>query len=142
MAGVFEQTIEVIADHVDGNGHVNNVCYVQWMQDVAIAHAGEAGATQRTQESGATWVVRSHHVDYHRSARAGDQVRAQTWVATMDWTRSVRKYRFSRAADGVVLVTAATEWVYIDTASGRPEVIPGPVRDALPVLPPEQEPVS
>ena len=25
---------------VDGNGHVNNVAYVQWMQDAAIRHAG------------------------------------------------------------------------------------------------------
>ena len=40
MDPIYRFDIKVPAEVVDGNGHVNNVAYVQWMQDAAIRHAG------------------------------------------------------------------------------------------------------
>ena len=34
----FTGTIEVTLDHIDELNHVNNVAYVQWIQDVAVKH--------------------------------------------------------------------------------------------------------
>ena len=34
----FEQTIEVTEAHLDELQHVNNVQYLQWVQDIASAH--------------------------------------------------------------------------------------------------------
>jgi acyl-CoA thioester hydrolase len=113
-----------MADAVDENGHVNNVVYVQWMQDVAVAHAATVGCTARTQAIGATWVARSHHVDYLRPAFAGETIEVATWIADFGRARSQRRYRFTRLADGVVLVRGATDWVFVDSASGRPRAIP------------------
>ena len=90
----FEFTVPETA--IDRNGHVNNVEYVQWMQDVAILHSDANGCTAATAEIGATWVVRSHRVEYLQPARAGDRVTAFTWVAGMRKVRSLRKYRFVR----------------------------------------------
>ena len=42
---------------VDQNGHVNNVAYVQWMQDVAVQHADAVGGTRATHAVGATGVA-------------------------------------------------------------------------------------
>jgi acyl-CoA thioesterase FadM len=43
--GVFRHRFCVPREAIDGNGHVNNVVYVQWMQEVAIRHAGACGGT-------------------------------------------------------------------------------------------------
>ena len=45
----------VPASVIDGNGHVNNVAYVQWMQDVAILHFEALGGAGMMAEHGAVW---------------------------------------------------------------------------------------
>src|SRR6476659_1933676 len=100
---VYEYDIEVGASAIDANGHVNNVEFVRWMQSAAVAHADAAGCTAATQVAGATWVIRSHRIEYRRPALAGDRVRVLTWVADFRRAFSLRKYRFVRAGDVVVL---------------------------------------
>lgn len=35
---VFELAFEPEPVHIDGNGHVNNVVYLAWAQQLAVAH--------------------------------------------------------------------------------------------------------
>jgi acyl-CoA thioester hydrolase len=35
---VFEMTFTAGAEHIDELGHVNNAVWVQWIQQVAVAH--------------------------------------------------------------------------------------------------------
>ena len=39
MAAIGAVELVVPDTAIDANGHVNNVQYVQWMQDAAIAHS-------------------------------------------------------------------------------------------------------
>ena len=135
MEGVHEYEIEVDPASIDANGHVNNVEFVRWMQDAAVRHADAAGCTAATRNAGATWVARSHKVEYRRPAFAGDRVLVQTWVVDYRKAFSARGYRFSRDADGVVLASGETDWVFVDVKSARPRTIPDDVR-ALFVLRP------
>lgn len=127
----------IVADDrvVDANGHVNNVAWVQWMQDVAIAHADATGCTAQVTALGATWVVREHHIEYLRPAYAGDRIRARTWVADFRRARSTRRYEFRRADDDTLLVRGATDWVYVGAADGRPRSIPPAVSDLFTCVP-------
>ena len=43
MSTLFDLEMTVQAQHIDRLGHVNNVVYVQWMQDVATAHIEQLG---------------------------------------------------------------------------------------------------
>jgi acyl-CoA thioester hydrolase len=124
----FVQEFDVPTSAIDANGHVNNVEFVRWMQDIAIAHADAAGCTAATREAGATWVARSHHIEYRRPAFAGDRVRAITWLANVRRSFSLRKYRFERATDSVVLAEGETDWVFVDLPTGRPRSVPGSIR--------------
>ena len=135
MEGVFEYEIEVDPASIDGNGHVNNVEFVRWMQEAAVRHADAAGCTAATRGAGATWVARSHRVEYKRPAFAGDRVRVQTWVVDYRKAFSARGYRFSRAADGVVLAKGETDWVFVDVTSSRPRTIPDDIRALFVLLP-------
>lgn len=127
MKRFYHHEFVVPTEVVDGNGHVNNVAYVQWMQDIAIAHATSVGCTAETQALGATWVARSHQITYLRPAFAGDRIRLTTWVTTLRKARSTRQYKFLRLSDDTVLVTGATDWVFVDAVTHRPRTIPASV---------------
>jgi acyl-CoA thioester hydrolase len=136
----FEFTVPETA--IDRNGHVNNVQYVQWMQDVAILHSYAAGCMAATEAMGAQWVVRSHRIEYLRPALAGDRIIVFTWVAGMRKVRSLRKYRFVRDADGAILAQGETDWAFVDAASGRPRAIPEAVSSLFVVVGEGDDPVA
>jgi acyl-CoA thioester hydrolase len=121
---IFTYAFTIPDSAVDGNGHVNNVMYVQWMQDAAVQHYTFIGGVAPTQALGATWVVREHKIEYLLPAYAGEEIEAQTWVVDIRRARSRRRYRFVRNADGRVLVRGETDWVLVDVQSGRPVRIP------------------
>jgi acyl-CoA thioester hydrolase len=135
MARIYEAGIVVGEEAIDANGHVNNREYLRWMQDVATAHSAEQGwPRDRYFDEGATWVVRSHFVEYLRPAVSGDAVRGSTWVHSMATTSSMRRYLFRRSDDDTVLARAETLWVFVDLRSGRPRRIPGELRSAFPLV--------
>lgn len=131
---LFQQEIVVPETAVDANGHVNNVVYVQWMQDIAIRHFATAGGTAASDALGATWVVRTHTIEYFAPAFAGDTLRLQTWVSDLRKVRSLRRYRFLNKDSGQILVKGATDWVFVDRASGRPRAVPDLIRNCLQIL--------
>lgn len=124
MPQLFHHEFDVPPAAIDANGHVNNIEFVRWMQDAAVAHSDAVGCTAATTAAGATWVVRSHHIEYRRPAFAGERIRCVTWVENARRSFSLRKYRFERAADGALLAEGETDWVFLDTRSARPRSIP------------------
>ncbi len=96
MSLSYTYQFEVPASAIDTNGHVNNVAYVQWMQDAAIAHSDAVGGTAATRAMNATWVVRRHTIEYRRPAFAGDKIDVRTWVTDCRMVSSRRKYEFIR----------------------------------------------
>jgi acyl-CoA thioester hydrolase len=137
---VYRHALVVRADSLDENGHVNNVQYVQWMQDAAVHHSDFAGCSGVTRDQGATWVARSHAIEYLRPAFPGDRIAVLTWVSNHRRVRSLRKYKFVREADGAVLARGETDWVFVDTVSGKPRQIPEVVMSTFTLIPPDQEP--
>ena len=63
---------------IDRNGHVNNVAFVQWMQDVATRHFDLGGVNGVMEAVGGTWVARSHKIEYLIPAFAGERLQALT----------------------------------------------------------------
>ena len=129
--GIFRHRFVVPENAVDQNGHVNNVVYIQWMQDVAIMHSEAVGGTSAMHSVGCTWVVRSHKVEYLSPAFSGDCIEASTWVADFHRVRSLRKYEFVRTSDAKLLAKGETEWVFVDAQSGRPIAIPESLKNCF-----------
>ena len=134
-SGVFAQTFLIPKDAIDELGHVSNLKYLAWMQDIAIQHSAAGGwPVERYLENGAVWVVRSHFITYIRPAFAGETITLRTWVAEFRQRSSTRQYLVRRANDQQVLVEAETVWVYVDRESGRPRRIPDELRAAFQVV--------
>ena len=139
MDPVYRVEIVVPAEAVDGNRHVNNVAYVQWMQDAAIRHSAATGCMRMTEAIGATWVARMHRIEYLSPAFAGEVITVLTWVADFRKVRSLRRYKFIRAADQEVLAQGETDWVLVDVATGRPRGIPGEMAKLFELVPDEPD---
>ena len=119
MIRIYQQTIIVSPEVIDGNGHVNNTIYLHWMQDIAIAHSSANGwSPERYREIKTGWFARSHYLEYLRPAFASDQLMVRTWASGFAKTRSVRQYQIDRHQ--TVIFQARTEWVYFDSNRQRP----------------------
>lgn len=132
--GIYCQRITVPPEAIDQNGHLNNVIYVQWMQDIVIAHANHTSCTAKTAKVDATWIVRSHTVEYLRPAFEGEQLIALTWIANIRRVQSQRKYQFFRPHDQTLLATGETSWVFVSRSTGKPAAIPSTVASAFRIL--------
>jgi len=119
---VFTRTFEPLAADIDENGHVNNVVYLAWAQEIAIAH-WRARAPAGDQRAYA-WVALRHEVDYRRPLLPAETATARTWVATA--AEGPRFERFVRidGPDGAMCAQVRTVWVLIEKASGRPRRVP------------------
>ncbi len=124
LSPIYSKTFIIPANVIDENGHVNNVAYVQWMQDIAVEHYESIGGTNPMQLVGATWVVREHKVEYFLPAFSGEEIEIRTWVENIRRVRSLRKYEFVRRSDGKVLVKGETDWVFVDVKTGMARAIP------------------
>jgi acyl-CoA thioester hydrolase len=127
LASSYSKTITIPASVIDENGHVNNVAYVQWMQEIATEHYATLDGPDAQKPLG-KWFVREHRVEYFLPAFAGEEIEVRTWVENIRHVRSLRKYEFIRKQDGKILVKGETDWVFVDAKTGKPIAIPEKVR--------------
>ena len=118
---VFALTIAPDPADFDENGHVNNVVYLRWGQDIATAHWRSLAPADEQRRW--AWVALRHEIDYRRPILPGETAQARTWVGT---PRGPRFDRFVRidGPDGAMAAQSCSEWVLIDTTSRRPTRVP------------------
>ena len=118
----FELDISIKPGDIDELGHVNNVVYLFWVQDVAVAHwAFLTTPEHRTQY---VWVALRHEIDYAAQAVLRDAITGRTWTGMALGLRYPRHTEIIRRDDNKVLATAVTQWCPLDRASGRPTRLP------------------
>jgi acyl-CoA thioester hydrolase len=119
---VFIRDIEPVPSDIDENGHVNNVVYLDWAQQIATAHwRSRAPADEQGKWA---WVALRHEVDYRRALKLGETTHARTWVSdTADGPRFERFVRID-GPDGAMCAQVRTVWCLIEQATGRPRRVP------------------
>jgi acyl-CoA thioester hydrolase len=122
----FTIRIAIHPADIDQLGHVNNVVYLRWVQDAAVAHW--TAAAPPADQAALAWVVLRHEIDYRRPAVAGDTVLATTWVGSATRFAFDRHTELTRARDGKVLARARTVWCPIDRATRRRTDVSAEVR--------------
>ena len=141
MPAILEYHLTVSEDAIDGQGHVNNLEYVRWMQDAAVAHSTAQGwSPERYRMIGSGWVVRCHKIEYRQPAFAGDEITVLTWVANFQKIRSLRKYKMIRAGDDTTLAVAETDWVFIGFQPRVPRRPPPELTEAFVIVAEKDEP--
>jgi acyl-CoA thioester hydrolase len=116
----FKHTIPVSPADIDEQGHVNNVVYVRYVQEAAIAHWNALVGEELNKQ--VAWVVLRHEIDYLRPAFAGDVLTATTWVGTTHGVKSERWVELTNSAEQLV-IRAKTTWCMLDNATRKPKRI-------------------
>jgi acyl-CoA thioester hydrolase len=117
-------TAEVLTEHIDTLGHVNNVQYLYWVQDAAHNH-WEA-LIQNIDKPLGVWVVRSHSITYKQAALEGDKLTLKTYVKQSRGVLSERIVEIFNA-EQKLLAVCSTQWCYINPINQKPEMIPNTV---------------
>ncbi len=126
---VFHLDIQVLDSDADVFEHANNTRYIHWMQEIAIAHSEFYGwDDKRYIEYGGGWFVRRHIVDYIHPVYPGEVMHGETWVEEMKNVSCIRKYRFTRKSDGLLISNAETRWAFVNFETGKPFRVPEEIR--------------
>lgn len=124
----FSHSFRVAKDDIDHFGHVNNVVYVRWVQEVAEAHWKDFATEEERAKYG--WIIVRHELDYKKQAFENEKITATTWVG--DWTH-VTCERFVEIYRGdELLLRSRTVWCIIDMERSRPTKIPKEIGERFP----------
>lgn len=131
-AVIYTQEFEVESHHCDIQNHLNNVVYVQWIQDGTLsAYRAKGYSREMDEKNNIIWFVRRHEVDYLAPAFAGDMIRLRTWVERGTLSTFFRRTEFTRMGDNQSLCRAMTEWCYFDVKRNRPAKIPNDIKTSF-----------
>jgi len=127
----FEIVLPVEPADLDQLGHVNNVTYVRWVQEAAVAHWRAVAPV--ADQSKLFWIVLRHEIDYLQPALPGDSIVARTWVGSASRVRFERFTELLRASDRTMLAKARTMWCPIDAQKRRPVAVSRELRASFSV---------
>ena len=113
---IFTYTHTVVKEELDTLAHVNNVVYVQWIQDISTKHWNDL--TKNSPDLNFVWVVTRHEIDYKGQAVLGDEITFKTWVGTTKGVTSVRHVEIYNGS--VLLAKAATTWCMLHAKTLKP----------------------
>ncbi len=119
----FEHSLIVAPTDIDELGHANNVVWIRWINEAALAHTEAVGVGPNAcLAQKMAWVVRRHDVEYLLPALEGEKLEVFTWPETLKGVTSLRRTLFRR--EGKVLARAETTWILVDLTSTKPKRIP------------------
>ena len=125
---VFTLPLDIRPEHIDENGHVNNVIYVGWLQDAGMAHwNARFSAEERARWS---WVALRHEIDYLRGLLPDSTATARTWVGDPQGPRFSRYVRIEDG-QGRLCAQGVSEWCLVEAATLRPTRIPATMLPAF-----------
>lgn len=119
--------ITVAENHIDDLDHVNNVQYLNYVQNAAEKHWNILSCPEIDIKY--VWVVIRHEIDYFKSAKFGDELEIRTWIGDTSGVKSDRFVEIKRA--NAIIAKAKTTWCLLDKKSMRPTRIPSEIMDAL-----------
>ncbi len=114
----FQTEITVPNSAIDDLNHVNNVTYLQWVQDIARQHW--ESVTDGALRENLVWVVVNHFIEYKAPAFENDVLILKTRVEKYSGVTSERHTEITRKADNKLLVKAKTLWCLLDKSTGKP----------------------
>lgn len=115
---IFEQTIKVAANEIDSLNHVNNVVYVQWVQNIAELHWNKESSED--QKKNYYWVMVQHHIKYKGAALVNDQIQLKTFIKESKGVKSIRIVEIYNAKSKKMLAVSETQWCLISRITNKP----------------------
>ncbi len=115
----FQHSFQVKPAAIDALNHVNNVVYLEWVQEISVLHWNNLITDKIKAQY--IWVAIRHEIDYVNPSFLNDVITVYTWI---DETKGVKSIRIVHIyCEDKLLVKAKTTWVLLDAKSLKPKRI-------------------
>lgn len=118
---LYEAERTVAKEDLDELQHVNNVRYVQWIQDISKAH-WEALVPDNIRKK-MVWVVRRHDIRYKGSAVLDERLLLSTYISHSEGFVSSRMVEIRKKDSNKLILKSQTDWCLLNKESGKPMTI-------------------
>ncbi len=118
----YSRIFSVQQNDLDELNHVNNIRYIEWIQEVSKEHWVQATSPEIREQL--IWVVKNHNITYNKSAVLGDMLQISTYIAESKGPISKRVVEIKNNKTGDLLVKGITEWCLLDAKTFRPKRVP------------------
>ena len=108
---IFQHSVPIKESDFDQLGHINNVVYLQWVQDVAEAHWINVSADSVLNQY--IWVALRHEIDYLKEIKPGEDIIAETFVKSMEGVKSERITTI-KSTQNIIKAEARTFWCLLN----------------------------
>ncbi len=123
--------IRVKTYDIDFVGHVNNIVYIRWLEDLRLHFLDEYAPLDDLRAAGTVPIVVNTEIHYRRAISLSDRdVRAQMWVR--DFGRAIFHLSAEFSVGDEVRCTARQRGTFIDIETGKPVRIPEALRRHFP----------
>ncbi len=124
---IYAQDKTVTKDDLDQLNHVNNVVYVQWVQEIAEAHWQQKASAKILSDY--FWVLLNHHIDYKSPAFLNDTITINTYVTKSEGVTSTRIVEIYHKYSKKLIVKSETNWCLISVETNKPTRITEAISD-------------
>jgi acyl-CoA thioester hydrolase len=114
--------INVRTYDIDSAGHVSNIVYIRWLEDLRLELFEKHFSLQSFVQENITLVLATTHIEYKRSIRLFDHVTAQMWVGSL--TNATIKLQAEFAVDDKMTTEAWHTAVFVDLRTMKPRRVP------------------
>ena len=125
----LEKEITVSKNDLDDLNHVNNVVYIDWIQEIAKNHWKSLVSNEIIKNY--YWVLLEHQIKYLNPALLDDKIRLKTYIEKTEGIKSSRIVEIYNQDTNKLLVTSKTIWCLINAKTNKPNRITGEIRDAF-----------
>ncbi len=107
--------------HIDIVGHVNNIIYIQWMENGRVKLLEEMGfpVTDLTENEGILPILTDTCITYKKPFFIHNSVKIELWVSKLNNASAILEFRFYNENDELC-ATGHQKGLFINTKTMRP----------------------
>jgi len=116
---VFEE--KIYSYHIDIVGHVNNIVYIQWLENgrMRLLEAMGIPITDLISNQGVVPVITDTIISYKKPFFINNSVKIEFWVSKLNNASAILEFRFFNE-NGELCATGQQKGLFINTISMRP----------------------
>lgn len=115
---IYEQVLQVKPEDLDEINHVNNVRYIEWVNNVAKSHWSKLATQNMLKDY--FWVLINHNIAYKSQAVLNDNILLKTFVKSSEGVTSTRVVEIYNNDNQKLLATSETKWCFMDAKTKKP----------------------
>lgn len=125
----IESSIRVATYDIDFAGHVSNISYLRWLEDMRRTMFDQYASFKSFIERGTTPVLISTEIKYKKPIRLFDEPVGRMWISDLTKTSLIVDAEF--CLNDIVTTTVRHAGVFIDLTTMKPIRLPRDFVDAV-----------